>query len=32
MKKEDRDMQQNETKLICYGRNNVGMKEDKNRK
>ena len=25
------DMQQNRTKLTCYGRNGMGTKEDKNR-
>ena len=29
MKKYDKDTQQNKTKLICYGKNDVGMKEDK---
>ena len=25
------NMQQNRTKLICYGRNGIGTKEDKNK-
>jgi len=27
-----RDMQQDETRPICYNRNGLGMKEDKNRR
>ena len=29
MKEQDKNTQQNKTKLICHGRNGVGTKEDK---